>query len=256
VQVDTAITFGDSSVLNDGTTTGYSQLYGGSGVSQELGQSITTPSGIDMLLDRIELSLQKTGSPTDGLYVEVRSGSFSGTVVATSNTVNQSSVGSSEGYISFSFASESLTQNTQYFFVLIRTGARSTSDYSSWHIYNGYADGTSAKNNSGTWSENVYDYKFKLYGISQPLINVVSGTDAGFSGTPDNTDPFTSAQQVTYTVQSALSDGTYYWRVRGIDPDGTNLYGDWAKPGYRSFILSTGGGGGQTTNYQSEFFFQ
>lgn len=70
------------------------------------------------------------------------------------------------------------------------------------------------------------------------IVNAVSGTDAGFSGSPDNTDPFTSGQAVTYTVQSALTDlTTYYWRVRGIDPTGSNTYGDWATT--RSFYLDT-----------------
>ncbi len=74
-----------------------------------------------------------------------------------------------------------------------------------------------------------------------PLINAVSGTDAGFSGSPDNSDPFTSAQAVTYTVQSALSVGTtYYWRVRAIDPSGSNAYGAWATT--RSFTTGAGGG--------------
>jgi hypothetical protein len=68
-------------------------------------------------------------------------------------------------------------------------------------------------------------------------IHAVSGTDAGFSGTPDNTDPFASAQAVTYTVQSALSTTTYYWRVRGIDPSGSNAYGAWSST--RSFTVST-----------------
>lgn len=70
-------------------------------------------------------------------------------------------------------------------------------------------------------------------------VDVVSGTDAGFSGSPDNTDPFTSGQQVTYTVQSALSVGTYYWRVRGIDPSGSNGYGEWSTT--RSFDITSGG---------------
>lgn len=69
----------------------------------------------------------------------------------------------------------------------------------------------------------------------------VSGTDAGFSGSPDNTDPFTSGQAVTYTVQSALSNSTlYYWRVRGIDPSGSNTYGAWATT--RSFTTAAAGG--------------
>jgi hypothetical protein len=63
------------------------------------------------------------------------------------------------------------------------------------------------------------------------LIDAVSGTDSGFVGTPDNSDPYTSAQQVAYTVQPAdnLEFGvTYYWRVRASDPDGSDSWGDWS----------------------------
>lgn len=77
----------------------------------------------------------------------------------------------------------------------------------------------------------------------QPLIDAVSGTDSGFAN-PDNggdTDPFTSGENIQYTVQSALSNSTvYYWRVRGIDPSGSNSYGAWATA--RSFTVTAGGG--------------
>lgn len=74
-------------------------------------------------------------------------------------------------------------------------------------------------------------------------VDKLSGTDAGFSGSPDNSDPFTSAQAVTYTVQSALSNvTTYYWRVRGKDPNNSNTWGAWSST--RSFYIDTGGGGG------------
>jgi len=76
-----------------------------------------------------------------------------------------------------------------------------------------------------------------------PLLDKISGTDSGFSGTPDATDPFTSNQQVTYTVQGgdALAPGTYYWRVRVIDPSGGNTYSAWTAT--RSFTITGGGGG-------------
>lgn len=45
-----------------------------------------------------------------------------------------------------------------------------------------------------------------------------SGTDSGFSGSPDNTDPFTSGQQITFTLPAEITAGTWNWRVRGIDP--------------------------------------
>lgn len=93
-----------------------------------------------------------------------------------------------------------------------------------------------------SWSGTVLEkggIAIEIKNASVPLIDAVSGTDAGFSGSPDNTDPFTSAQAVTYTVQSALSVGTYYWRVRAIDPSGSNSYGAWATT--RSFEVTAGG---------------
>ena len=74
-----------------------------------------------------------------------------------------------------------------------------------------------------------------------PLIDVVSGTDSGFAN-PDNggdTDPFTSGDNIQFTVQGgdALSLTTYYWRVRGIDPSGSNTYGAWSST--RSFTVTS-----------------
>lgn len=76
----------------------------------------------------------------------------------------------------------------------------------------------------------LYDLAFNVTGGSAatPLIDAVSGTDSGFSGTPDNTDPFTSGQSVTYTVQSPLTPGNYYVRVRAKDPSGTNTWSSWS----------------------------
>lgn len=78
--------------------------------------------------------------------------------------------------------------------------------------------------------------------VTSILLDKVSGTDSGFSGSPDNTDPFASAQAVTYTVQGGdalAASTTYYWRVRGIDPSGSNTYGEWSST--RSFTTEAGG---------------
>jgi len=75
-----------------------------------------------------------------------------------------------------------------------------------------------------------------------PLLNKVSGTDDGFVNpdVPEDTDPFTSGENIQYTVQvgEELSAGTYYWRVRGLDPLGTNTYGAWSSPTW-SFTITT-----------------
>jgi hypothetical protein len=75
-------------------------------------------------------------------------------------------------------------------------------------------------------------------GCTSPTLDRVSGTDDGFSGSPDGNDPFASDQQVSFTVQSgdALGDGTFYWRVRGMDPNGSGAYGAWSS--IRSFTVT------------------
>ena len=70
------------------------------------------------------------------------------------------------------------------------------------------------------------------------ILDALSSTDAGFTAG----HPFTSGAAKDYTVQSALSSSTtYYWRVRAIDPSGTNTWGGWATT--RSFTTESGGAG-------------
>lgn len=76
------------------------------------------------------------------------------------------------------------------------------------------------------------------YSTATVFTNATSGVSAGFSGTPDNTSPFASGQSVTYTVQSALAEDTYYWKVRGKDPSGANTFGAWT--GTWSLTISSG----------------
>jgi len=83
-------------------------------------------------------------------------------------------------------------------------------------------------------------------------VDKVSGTDAGFVGVGDS-DPFTSGQTVTYTVQSALTPATYYWRVRGIDPLGSNTYGAWSS--VRSFTITSAAAGPAVMNFSGINFW-
>lgn len=76
-----------------------------------------------------------------------------------------------------------------------------------------------------------------------PLLNKVSTSDSGFVNpdTGGDTHPFNSGENIQFTVQAgdALSTGTYYWRVKGTDPAGTNTYGSWATT--RSFTITSSG---------------
>lgn len=64
------------------------------------------------------------------------------------------------------------------------------------------------------------------------VLTYTPAADSGFAN-PDNggdTDPFTSGENIQYTVQAGdtLAEDTYYWRVRAIDPLGNNTYGGWS----------------------------
>lgn len=59
------------------------------------------------------------------------------------------------------------------------------------------------------------------------IVNALSTSPTGWSG---GTDPYNSGATISYTLQTALTDGgnVYYWRVRGKDPAGTNAFGAWS----------------------------
>lgn len=72
-----------------------------------------------------------------------------------------------------------------------------------------------------------------------PLFNKLSASDAGFVDITNgaHTDPFTSAEQVSFTPQTNLTNGTtYYWRSRGKDPSGSAYWGPW--PAAKTFLVT------------------
>lgn len=94
-------------------------------------------------------------------------------------------------------------------------------------------------------SANFDDFSFN----SSPLLSAISTTDAGFVNpdTGGDTHPFNSGENIQYTVQggSALSAGTYYWRVRPQDI--TGVFGAWSST--RSFTVTA-----PTVNLKDKFF--
>lgn len=73
-----------------------------------------------------------------------------------------------------------------------------------------------------------------------PLVDAdgdVSTTGFENVDTPADTSPFNSGDTVRYTVQGGdeLTRGTYYWRVRSKDPNGSDTWGDWS--GTRAFHI-------------------
>jgi hypothetical protein len=103
------------------------------------------------------------------------------------------------------------------------------------HPGNTYIDGNSA--NYGVLAD--YDIAFRLRLVQTLHVSASSITDAGFLNTVSggDTSPFNAGEKISYTVQSALTNGrTYYWRVRANDGSAAS---DWSA--VRSFTIDDSG---------------
>ena len=111
----------------------YNRVVGGSSttvnLTQTQGQSISLASGITAI--GITLQLAKIGSPTDGLTVELLTGSETGTVIATSSLANVSILTSSYINYYFTFTSPvTLSGSTTYYIRITRSpDNQDTSNY-------------------------------------------------------------------------------------------------------------------------------
>lgn len=255
VQIDTVNTF------NSGSDIVIENYFPGSGLATsphldtvQIAQSFLGTGGALKSIE-IGVTVVSGGGGSSPFWVEIyaHSGTYgggagvpTGSVLATSDSL---SPGSSVGSLydaTFSGANQiTLTSGTPYFFVIRSSGANLDYEYTYVTTNPSHPGNAATKTGAGAWTAQTYDLPFTLT-VKGPTLHKISGTDAGFLNTINggDTDPFTSGEKVSYTVQSALSDGTYYWRARGTDPSGTNNYGRFTAA--RTFTITTGGGGPPT----------
>src|SRR3990167_2404058 len=114
-----------------GADAGYYEVYGGTGNLQEEAQEFTPTASI--ICHQIKLYLYKTGSPTDNVYLTIRtdsSGLPSGTILGTSGTIAGSSIATVGTEYTFTFTTPVLlSSGVTYHFVISRDGARDTANY-------------------------------------------------------------------------------------------------------------------------------
>lgn len=248
VQIDTVNTFdsvGEEVLIASQETTYVATTFDSN--QKFVGQSFTGTTGT--LSKYVSKLRTASGTPTGNLVARLYShtgtygtSSCGSTLLATSDNVDVSTLSSSATDINFNFSGSerySLVGGTYYVIGVFYEAVGGTIQT---YVANGdvctgnYCSINSLYNWNYSSSQDIY---FKVYTANKtPLIDKISTTDAGFSGDPDSTDPFASAQAVTYTIQSALDPDTYYWRVRGKDPDGTNTFGDWSD--VQSFVILSG----------------
>lgn len=227
----------------------------------------------------IQVYLEKNATPTDDLKLEIFSGSITGTSLGFVTIASASITDNAMNSFDFTGQSIVLSSNTQYYLQLTRSGARDATNYWKWIGFsNYYSGGQQYGMASGTWAAGGFDFYFRVFDTSSnvlaynpftipgwyyqimgsgglteaggqsfttpaatPLLSELSATDAGFTAN----HPFASATPIDFTVQSALTADTYYWRVRAVRAGSTD-YGDWSS--IRSFDVAGGGSVIKTIN--------
>lgn len=241
IQIDTVNTFDSLGLV--GTADSYSEAnrntdeptYTGS--SSAIAQSFTGNGGY-LSTAKFYLSTAGTSSADLTAVLYAHSGVFgtsgvpTGAALATSGVIKGATLTSSPVLTTFTFTTNPLLTNaTKYVISLESTGDDITNrvllgedSTSPTH------DGNQSHFFGGTWTaDSTRDICFYVLTITSPLLNKTSDVNPGFTGSPDNSDPFTAGQEVTYTVQTGeeLSvSTTYYWRIRGKDAN--NPYSPWS----------------------------
>jgi len=245
-QLDTVNTFdsGADETLDsysESNADAYGGAYAGSAEGTEIGQTFQA-SG-HKLLTSVKFYLQKIGSPTGNatalLYRingTLTTGIPEGIPLATSDNLDVSTIPSSATLVEMTFSTPyNLVDGVKYAIVFKFTGG-DISNHPRIHADTSSPShaGALIDSPSGVWGNlgSAGDLCFYLYNSNVPQLNKISGTDSGFAN-PDvggDTDPFTSGDNIQFTVQAGdtLSAGTYYWRVKGLDPTGSNTWGAWS----------------------------
>lgn len=186
---------------------------GMSGTYNENGQSFQAT--IDGKITKAVFYLSKSSGTTNiNLVAKLysHSGTFGtssvgGTLLATSDIVNSSTIPDDPTFslINFAFSGGeqySMTYGTYYVITLVNPADGNTSHYIEFSINSP----TPAHAGNYCWN-----------------------TGGGWSYQ-------NSKDAIFYVYVSTLKDNTYYWRVRGTDPSGSNTWGSWTS--YRTFYVT------------------
>lgn len=267
VQIDPANTFNSSGTAAT-TVDSYSEANRnvsksvGNGTINAAAQSFT---GNGSTLGSVKFFISNSGATSGNVtcFIYAHSGTYgtssvpTGAALATSSSMAISAISGSNTLVEFTFSGANqitLTNGTRYTVSIEYTGGDALNNLQVGDNNNGSGHGGNASTRTGsTWTAQQFEdlcFYILTPDTRVPVIDALSNTNAGFTNITNgaDSDPFTSGNQIGYTVQSALTDGnTYYWRVRAKDPTGSNSYGGWAST--QSFTVSTGGGGANTTNF-------
>jgi len=148
------------------TYDGSTQTFGQTGNYQYAGQGFQIATS-NQSLTNVKFCLEKVGSPTDNVKVEVYAHSSgldapTGTALVTSDVVAGSGLSTSCASLStFTFSTQyEITASTQYWFVLSRSGSLNDTNYYRIRVHSsgGYSGGRQARYDGTEWSTGLTSY--------------------------------------------------------------------------------------------------
>lgn len=248
VQVATDDQFSVSEVVtcasNGSGSTAYSCY---SGQIEAFGQSF---EGDGNRLYSATFNLAKTGSPTGNAYVKIyaHTGTFgtdgkpTGSALAVSDAFDVSTLSGSQTNVEIFFSGDNriVLDNGTYYCVVFEwfNSGDSSNKITFYYSTSSVCDGNFIEWIDGLdWTYLGGDCRFvvKTKLPESLLIDALSTEETGFRAGASH--PTASGEEQSYTIQDTLEQATYYWRVRALDPSGTNTWGDWSSP-VRSFSLT------------------
>jgi len=251
VQVDTANTFdsqgGAALSWSSNTTSPYSINLDDNVVMEPMTKYAQTVAGDGYKIASVKFYLSKEGTLSSTMVAKLYSNSsgLPGTVLATSDSINESILTATPTEVEFEFSGSNQyeTVNSTTYHISIEPSTANTTNYV---MVEGDYDGSLSEyynSSTSSWLDSdATGLKCSFYTLSgtAPLISADSSVSTtGFTTDADGKYP--SGTAIDYTVQTALDPDTYYWRVRGRDPDGSNTWGDYATT--RSFTVTGGAAG-------------
>ena len=137
----------------------YTKIYGSNQGAQSFKPSLDT-------LTKVELYVNKVGSPSADLVVSIRSSLSGQDLTAISKSPSQ--IPSSPGWVEFDFNDISVTPDSTYYIVVKAGGSSSSNRYNWWYsTTNTYSRGEYWVNSGSSWSVNAgRDFCFKTYGLT------------------------------------------------------------------------------------------
>jgi hypothetical protein len=176
-----------------------------------------------------EATMAKTGTAPGSVYVTIESdssGSPSGTVLQTSNSVAFNAISdSTTTYTRFTFSSPvELSASTQYHIVMYGTYPVDASNFAHWRgtTSNAYANGSAKDYDGANWTAatNSLDFVFRLCvatdGTTAPLIYRRSEPSPSQSFTPSG-----SGTKVVVTQPTVPGEGETHWELEESTDNGT-----------------------------------